>query len=287
MMDPMGQFEEDQRRKEEAELKELRETIVLDDATKNRDMFNKGRNVHPSGKQRKVVQLVAATLRFAQNRRKSTGTFGLESIEEVAFVDLAAQPRIFLHSGSILRLEPDSILRRYARRHMFMFNDLVLICGRNAGKHGEESYEVQQVLWLRELRIKVIIDSSTGRPRTSTSNSAPSTGADPTPTSTDSGGGGSFSFELVVARTRKKAQYCIPLTCDDDAALRTWVSELESALLAYHREEPLGAQPGWVHEVLQGSLHSAACLGDLPLLRRHLRDIHFAKQGPRQPEQHR
>ena len=42
-------------------------------------------------------------------------------------------------------------------------------------------------------------------------------------------------------------------------------------LLAYHRETELGTVLGWFHEVIQGTFHSAAFLGDSQLLRRHLR----------------
>ena len=46
--------------------------------------------------------------------------------------------------------------------------------------------------------------------------------------------------------------------------------ELETVFLAYHRETELSLSLGWFHEVIQGTFFSAAYLGDLVLLRKHL-----------------
>lgn len=51
------------------------------------------------------------------------------------------------------------------------------------------------------------------------------------------------------------------------------IADIESILLAYHRETELANQLGWFHEVIQGTFHSAAFLGDSSLLRRHLRSL--------------
>ena len=111
-MDPMSQFEEDRKRREEMEIRELAETIVLDDYyLSSRDLVGKGREVHPSGKQRHIVQKMSESFKFSQlNRRKSTGTFGesrdVEEDQVPAYFDLNAKPRIFISSGAINKLEP-------------------------------------------------------------------------------------------------------------------------------------------------------------------------------------
>lgn len=113
-MDPMSQFEADRKLKEELEVMELADTIVLDDYyLSSRDLVGKGKEVHPTGKQRLFVQNIAASMKFSQvNRRKSTGTFGLETIKEseedssAAYFDLNAKPRILVSSGAINKLEP-------------------------------------------------------------------------------------------------------------------------------------------------------------------------------------
>jgi ankyrin repeat protein len=51
------------------------------------------------------------------------------------------------------------------------------------------------------------------------------------------------------------------------------ISSIEAVLLAYHRDTDLSHQLGWFHEIIQGTFHSAAYLGDSVLLRRHLRAV--------------
>jgi hypothetical protein len=109
-MDPMSQFEEDLKRKEEQERKELLETIVIDDYyLSSRNLIGKGKDVHPSGKDRWEVQQIAETLKFSQSsRRKSTGSDGVKDLEEdgPTYFDLNAKPRIIVDSGAIAKLEP-------------------------------------------------------------------------------------------------------------------------------------------------------------------------------------
>ena len=112
-MDPMSQFEADQKRKEEQEIMELADTIVLDDYyLSSRDLVGKGREVHPTGRQRLDVQNMSEKLKFSQpfNRRKSTGTFGSEKDGDedssAAYFDLNAKPRILICHGPINKLEP-------------------------------------------------------------------------------------------------------------------------------------------------------------------------------------
>jgi hypothetical protein len=109
-MDPMSQFEADRKRKEELEVMELADTIVLDDYyLSSRDLVGKGREVHPSGKQRHIVQKLSEGFKFSQaNRRKSTGSDSFNDVEDdnAAYFDLNAKPRIFISSGAINKLEP-------------------------------------------------------------------------------------------------------------------------------------------------------------------------------------
>ena len=114
-MDPMSQFEADRKRKEELEVLELSETIVLDDYyLSSRDLVGKGREVHPSGKQRHIVQKLSEGFKFSQvNRRKSTGSDSFNDAEDdsAAYFDLNAKPRIFISSGAINKLEPGTFQR--------------------------------------------------------------------------------------------------------------------------------------------------------------------------------
>lgn len=49
------------------------------------------------------------------------------------------------------------------------------------------------------------------------------------------------------------------------------VDDIENTLLAYHRQTEMAKQLGWFHDIIQGNYHSAAYLGDLALLRKHLK----------------
>jgi hypothetical protein len=114
-MDPMSQFEADRKRKEEMEVVELAETIVLDDYyLSSRDLVGKGKEVHPTGKQRHIVQKLSEGFKFNQStRRKSTGTVNDAAKDEddqsAAYFDLNAKPRIFISSGAINKLEPGTL----------------------------------------------------------------------------------------------------------------------------------------------------------------------------------
>lgn len=111
-MDPMSQFEADRKLKEDMEILELADTVVLDDyVLSSRDLVGKGREVHPTGRQRLDVQNISEKLKFAQpaNRRKSTGTYGNEKDGDddgAAYFDLNAKPRILIAHGPINKLEP-------------------------------------------------------------------------------------------------------------------------------------------------------------------------------------
>lgn len=151
-MDPMTQLEEERRLKAENELKELHETLVLDEEYfAVRDLLGKGRDVHPSGKQRKMVQTVAATIKFPSNsKRKSNGFPGLGDDQEgedslaITEIDLTMKPRTYITSGSINKHEPDKFLRKIAKKYLFIFSDLILLTNK---KDGCESFEVQQVIF--------------------------------------------------------------------------------------------------------------------------------------------
>lgn len=113
-MDPIAQAEEEKRFKEEAELRELNETLMLDDTYfSSRDLAFKGKEVLPMGKHRKTVQTIAATLRFpspAQRRKSISIDLYHQNTPEIdddlPDVDLNAKPRVFVSSGPVNKKEP-------------------------------------------------------------------------------------------------------------------------------------------------------------------------------------
>ncbi len=112
----MSQIEEEKRLKELAELEELLSTVVLDDYyLTSRDLSGKGRDVHPSGKQRRQVNTISTTLKIntQQNNKKSfISSFSDESQSDfyddasLTDFDLNLKPRVFISSGPITRYEP-------------------------------------------------------------------------------------------------------------------------------------------------------------------------------------
>jgi hypothetical protein len=113
-MDPIAQAEEEKRFKEEAELRELNETLMLDDTYfSSRDLAFKGKDVLPMGKHRKQIQQIATTLRFnVQVRRRGSMSLDLgssnntEADDELQEIDLNAKPRVFVCSGPVNKKEP-------------------------------------------------------------------------------------------------------------------------------------------------------------------------------------
>lgn len=146
-MDPMSQAEEERRLKEEAEYKELYETVFLNECYfSSRDLSKKGRDVHPTGKQGKDVQILAKTIKFVnppQSRSFISSDQQQDGVDDnIGDFSLTAKPRIFITSGSISKREPDKILRKISRKFLFLFNDLLLITTK---KDSAELYEAQQV----------------------------------------------------------------------------------------------------------------------------------------------
>lgn len=120
-MDPMEQAEEERRRKELFELRDMEEVVGIqtDNFLSLHDLSSKGKDVHPSGKQTKIVQTIADSLRTSnQPSRRLLGGEVEEDISDnsVCDFDLMANPRIMIFKGPVMRREPDVFLRRFSKR---------------------------------------------------------------------------------------------------------------------------------------------------------------------------
>ena len=111
----MSQLEEEQRLKEEAELSDFEDTIALDETYfSGRNLAGRGRDVHPSAKQRKYAQEAITELKFNNSnsvgsRRKSISAesvFDDGEDHSIIELNLTNKPRIFIHKGLISRHEP-------------------------------------------------------------------------------------------------------------------------------------------------------------------------------------
>lgn len=106
----MDQVEEERRQKEERNFLELLETIALDEAYFNsRDLQNKGKDVHPSAKQRKQVQDESSKIRFIAVGKRKQGTGSLDDTLELEEIDLKAKPRVFVMISPVNKYEPGTM----------------------------------------------------------------------------------------------------------------------------------------------------------------------------------
>lgn len=160
-MNPMEIQEEEMLRKERESQKDLEDTIGLVNFISKRDLVNRGRNVTPSGKQWKEVQSIAATLRIGKKSKKaavdmsdidmtssSISDFDLLSkgiVQSIivcnrritsyrnttqfsfALYCFSLSERLHVHNGALNKRDPDGILWKTSRKHLFVFNDLILI----------------------------------------------------------------------------------------------------------------------------------------------------------------
>lgn len=120
----MARAEEEMRKKEESERRDLLQTLYFDSFYFNcRDLANKGRDVQPTGKQRKAVQLLAQSVKFGSSVRRWTAAslVGLDASasatdsggsvssavgeEKYGSIDLLDRPRIFINSGPVYKQE--------------------------------------------------------------------------------------------------------------------------------------------------------------------------------------
>lgn len=154
--------EEERRQKEERNLQDFLDTIALDEAYfASKDLQSKGKDVHPTAKQRKIVQEEAAKIRFVANAKRRPGVAFDEGLDAEE-IDLKARPRVFIANGLVNRYEPgtmsmptfcplhllhvnvckDNLIRKFNRRHMIIFTDVVLVATK---KDSTDIYEVNEV----------------------------------------------------------------------------------------------------------------------------------------------
>ena len=70
------------------------------------------------------------------------------------------------------------------------------------------------------------------------------------------------------------------LVAETEGEKEKWVNELTMAILAIHQFSPKARVPGWQHEVVRGTLHSAALYGDSNCLAMHLKQLNGSPPEP-------
>jgi hypothetical protein len=136
----MDAHEEECRRREDLERQQYKETISLDEDNYFKgDYVGKGRVVYPSHRQTKEIQTLAASLRIVEksNKKPSSNNSNSSNVDDAQIdyydetnsrdFDLTNKPRILLANGFVNKKESGSVLRRYSRWFLILFNDLILI----------------------------------------------------------------------------------------------------------------------------------------------------------------
>jgi ankyrin repeat protein len=82
-----------------------------------------------------------------------------------------------------------------------------------------------------------------------------------------------FEFELLVNRGRNRPRLVLLLTCDSESCWKQVIEDLENVILAYHRQTDIVKMVGWFHDMIQGNIFSAAYMGDIAELRKHIKQL--------------
>lgn len=141
-MDPMD-IEEDMRRREEEQQRDLEDTIGLIDFITRKNLHDRGRDVNPTTKQTNAVNSLAQTLVNRDtlrplSRRKSMGDLQGSSAhletDSAAEFDVLSRKRVIITEGAVNKREPDGILWKIQRRHLILFNDALLFTNKRESK---------------------------------------------------------------------------------------------------------------------------------------------------------
>jgi ankyrin repeat protein len=250
-MDPMEAAEAEIIRKEEEELNDVREAIGLEDFLSKRDFSDRGRDVVTSGKQWQQVQTIAKSLHLREYRSiQASANKKLRGRDDdaspVVEFNLLDKRRVLLREGAANKREPDGKLWKTSRKYLFLFNDLILICSKRERKSPDE-FDLQEVIGMNELRVV---------------NLAFDENEDPA------------ALELAASRRGQRVREGTILSFSSEAEKSEWMREIVNTSFAYHlSNKTFARQLGWHHEIVQGTAHSAAYLGDAALLRKVLRTM--------------
>lgn len=201
-MEAMELEEEERRRKEELDQRELEDAIGgIRDFLQGRDFSGKGSDVLPTSLQDKRVEEVARLLRVSAPSMRKRVIGEHISLEDAAAIDsatlnefdLLAKKRVLINRGPIVRKEKETLLRKTSKKYLFLFSDVVLI---TSIKDGSEQYDLQCVLWVKDLRLRYLeIDSDKQI---------------------------EWAFELISLKSRTRPQQNFIFVCENELNYRTW-----------------------------------------------------------------
>ena len=198
-----------------------------------------GYNPIPTESQQKAIEKLSNKLILKSNDDELVQKFNILNL-----------PRVILYEGKALKRSTNSLIQHLSKRNLILLNDVLIICSIQSNTFGSDKFIVKNILNLSHLSI----NSNCNDPSNSI---APPT----TPGSTTSASSEveRFSFEL---RTNQSKLYHFIIETESEH--RIWLEELKTAIYCIKLSSQYANQlnPGWIHEVIRGTLHSAAYFGD-------------------------
>ncbi len=157
--------------------------------------------------------------------------------------DLKSKPRVILFEAPVLKRSLSSMIQHHSKRHGYLLNDVLLITTLPTSStslvsfNSVERINIQQIFYLDQISIAdlKLIDANEE----------------------------STAFEI---RTPDRPYIFL---AESEADKKIWLEELEAAIFSIAAFRP-NNQPGWYHEVVQGTFHSASYLGDSDLVQKYI-----------------
>lgn len=206
------------------------ETVGLIESRPRKDFGReRGRNPIPSESQVKSIEKLANKLVLRSHDSRID--------EETENFDLLAKTRVILFEGRVSKRSMHSLVQHSSKRHLFLLNDVFIITSHQGsnGIFSSEKLLLHKVLNLEDLSF-----------------------ADLSVINADEN---SCAFEI---RSKERAYHFVT---DSESDKRIWMEELESAIFCLKMTSGVPLPPGWRHEIVRGTIHSAAYYGDMDLLR--------------------
>jgi hypothetical protein len=231
---------------------------------------DRGINATPTEAQQKEISKLASKLYFkAQDQTKAT-----DDDADQAF-DVLSRPRVILYEGKVTKKSKDvitltitylfrdltalqcvgqtSMVQHQSKRYLYLLNDVLLVTSSNQSSmkssslglnFSSDKVQIHNILYLNDIALC----------NPSWSNTTES----------------SCTFEIVTAdRTYE-------FTTESESDKRIWLEELEAAIFAVKLSNPHVLSVGWMHEIMLGTIFSAAYFGDVEMMTDFLKNSAIA-----------
>lgn len=241
----------------------FKDALGLSDSQCVQQDYGKERGAYPvlSEAQRKAVRKLASRIKktgflAATKNSKDGGGNGYDEEEDVEDVDfdILSRDRVILFEGKVHKRTLNSMVKHSSSRHMILFNDVILIFSvHGALLSSGDYYSIHHVIHLDDLSLTPYLPDEHG------------VEDDDEP----------YGFTLHTSGPKGRPFHLI---AESESDKKIWCEEIESAILSFvissHESDgPKAGEilpPGWQHNVVRGTLISAAMMGDVGELKYQL-----------------